>query len=230
MQISVRNLLIEAFSESNITVEGVPLRAKDFKIGIKCINGVVRELNLNNNLVWTRYIEEVTNANYNAARHSYVLASNPINITRVILPTGEDLIKVSYDDIMPLIIRGYNSCNNYAFNRSFEDTDEQSNIVLKSEILIDGNYPGKLTVMCNKCIDDYDENGVLNIPNEYYDIFVYGIAVKLMIRYNIDPNFIELKRSVYNARVSDIKTANAGNAPLTYARNSGRYSSILRRE
>lgn len=227
--VNIKNIIIDAYKTASLVSEYDVPDGNQTSIGVNELNDIIYNLNLDNYMPFTR-----NTVAFNAAGKDTmtigssgcdITADTPVMVQKIYCKTSQgstlnELKRVSYENIF-----GFKAVPNavglplfFSYDRTWPDGR------LVFDIIPQGG--ASFIMIYNKIFDEVTVNSVLNIPNEYGDLFKNMLAVVLMRRHKVDAQAIALIESQALDTLNKIKKRNSVDKMITYG--SGRDSALSR--
>ena len=216
--VNIKNILIDAYKTASLVSEYDTPDGNQIQIAINELNDIIYNLNLDNYLPFTR---NTINFNANGSNEMTIglsgcdiTAETPVMVQKIyhnVSNNYNELKRVSYEDIFAFR-KPQNSIGD-PFVFAYDRTWPNGRLSFDYSPRI-----GTLFVMIyNKQLPEVSINSILDIPNEYGDLFKNMIAVKLMRRHKVDPNAVILIEQNVNSTLDKIRKRNSVDKIITWS-------------
>lgn len=227
--VNIKNILIDAYKTASLVSEYDTPDGNQIQIAINELNDIIYNLNLDNYLPFTR---NTVNFNTNGTAEMTIglsgcdiTAETPIMVQKLYCKTNTDatwneLRRVAYEDIFGF--KTVQTAVGIPYFFSYDRTWPNGRIVF--DIIPQGN--SSFVMIYNKPLAEVSINSILDIPNEYGELFKNMLAVTLMRRHKMDPNSIIMIEGNVSSTLDKIKRRNSVDKMITY--NTSRDSALSR--
>jgi hypothetical protein len=224
--LNIKNLIIDAYRTASIVGEiSVPNGAQT-NVGINELNDVIYQCNLNNYLPFTRTtISQVITT----PKDTYTIGlsgcditnETPVLVSKVYFRNSStslltELKRVSYESIFGF--KSVATANGTPCLFSYDRTWPNGRFVYD----INPSAGSNLVIIFNTPIQEVTINDIIDIPNEYNDLFKNMLAVVLMNRYKVDPQAIAMIQRNVDATLNGITSRNNIDKIITYSGDGSR--------
>lgn len=215
--VNIKNILIDAYKIASLVSEYDVPDANQTQIAINELNDIIYNLNLDNYLPFTRNTVEF-NAN---GSNTMTIGSSGCDITAE--------TPVIVQKIFHNVSNNYNELKRVAYEDIFAFRKPQNSVGDPHVFSYDRTWPnGRLSfdytprigtsfiIIYNKQLPEVTINSILDIPNEYGDLFKNMLATTLMRRHKVDPNAIIMIEEFVNSTLNKIKNRNSIDKIITW--------------
>ena len=227
--VNIKNIIIDAWKTTSLVGEYDVPDGNQTQIAVNELNDIMYNLNLDNYMPFTRNTVTFTATGSGTltigSSGCDITADTPVMVQKIYCKTSQgaslnELKRVAYEDIFGF--KGVETAIGIPLFFSYDRTWPNGRIVF--DIIPQGG--SSFIMIYNKIFNEVTVNSILDIPNEYGDLFKNMLAVTLMRRNKMDPNSIIMIEGNVSSTLDKIKRRNSVDKMITY--NTGRDSALSR--
>lgn len=226
---TIRDIINSAFGDTQLVGEGQQVNGTKQLLALTMLNELVYAYNLSNYLNFTfttLMINSPKNVNVislDSTLNPDVLAPVPMTVTKCLYSNASQFI--------PIYQTSYPDLQKYTFNTSglpsvfaYQRNDSKSGV-----LLFDIAPMRPIKIIYKKLLPAYKLNDTIDCPEEYQQLFRYGLAVKLGRHYGCESTQIQDMQDQLTSIINLIMENNKNDTMVTYDDNGGQgnYFDIL---